>query len=98
MEILFAALIIVATVLAARMIAGWRLQRACQRILHDLRQKGAFDVASAVDLPYAKRDWLNPGLRDFRPKALKLMETKGIVGRTPQGGYFLQHHDETQGV
>ena len=94
MEILLGALVIIATILMARMIASWRLQRASQRILYDLREKGAVDGTTAVHLPYAKRDWLNPGLRDFRPKALKIMEQQGVIGRTPEGGYFLAKHDQ----
>lgn len=87
--VLFILFVIGALFLALR-IAGWKLKRACEFIIRDLKEKKAFDPASAVELPYAKEKMLNVGLRDYRPKALEELIRQDVV-RTLEGGrYYLK--------
>ncbi len=67
-----------------------RVRRACARTVRDLEGQGAFDERSAVELPYAKSQFLRIGLRDFRPKAVESLIQGGIVGVTAEGKYFLK--------
>lgn len=69
---------------------AWRIRRACMFILRDLENREALDPDSAVELLYAKRDFLRIGLRDFRPKALQDMVQGGLIGMTAEGKYYLK--------
>jgi hypothetical protein len=67
-----------------------RIKHACTRIIKDLESQQAFDEKSAVELPYAKSQFLRIGLRDFRPKAVQSLLQGDIVGLTEEGKYFLK--------
>jgi hypothetical protein len=83
--ILFLALVFI----ASRFGIAWRIKRACSFVIRDLDHRKAIDYASAVELPYAKTEWLRMGLRDFRPKAVQGLVQAGVIGITPEGKYFL---------
>lgn len=70
---------------------AWRMQKAAETTLHDLRMKRAFDPASAVHLPYERAPLLRFGMRDFRPKVLTQMVSSGVLGRTEDGRYYLRN-------
>jgi len=89
-QIIVAFILLVLVFLLTRIGVAWRLRRAAVRIIKDLQNVGALDPASAVTLPYAKRDFLRIGLRDFRPKALQSLVQEGIVGMTENGRYYLK--------
>ena len=72
-----------------RMVVAKHMHKAGKSILADLKRKKALDAASAVELPYAKTDWLRFGLRDYRPKVLEGLVQCGVVVRTDQGRYYL---------
>ena len=63
-------------------------------VLEDLRQKGAFNPNSAVDLPYAKtsiaKTILKLKMKDFRPKAIEHLLIQHVVGITEIGRYYLK--------
>jgi hypothetical protein len=90
LQIVFGIILLVGVFLFSRVVMGWRIRRACQLIIKDLRSKDAFDPISAVELPYAKVRYLNIGLRDFRPKALQYMIQHDVVGLTESGRYYLK--------
>ena len=83
--IIFLALVFIGT----RLFIGWKMRRTALTIIKDLDRQGALDSETAVELPYAKKDWLKIGVRDYRPKTLEAMMTAGIVGLTPEGRYYL---------
>jgi hypothetical protein len=74
---------------ASLFIAGWKMKRACDFILRDLRQRRAFDPVSAVELPYCRVSYFRFGLRDYRPKALEQLLKQGVVLVTEEGRYYL---------
>ncbi|MBW1924319.1 MAG: hypothetical protein JRJ35_12690 [Deltaproteobacteria bacterium] len=72
-----------------RRVHAWRIRRAYDVVVRDLRARGAVDEATAVKLPYAKKVMLNVGFRDFRPKVVEFMVQTGILGVTQDGRHYL---------
>jgi hypothetical protein len=78
-----------ALVLAMR-ISGWKMQKACDAIILDLKAKKALDPVSAVELPYAVGQLITIGLRDYRPKALEELLKQDMVRMLNGGRYYLR--------
>ena len=72
------------------LIAGWKMKKACDFIIRDLREKKAFDPASAVMLPYSKSSLFRLGLRDYRPKALEQLLKLDVVRFAEGERYYLR--------
>jgi hypothetical protein len=94
-QIVVAVMLLIAVYLLSRKVQTWRVKRAYAKILKDLGAKGATAPTSAVKLPYAKTGILNVGMRDYRPKALEFLVMHDLVGRTPEGAYFLKEKGMT---
>lgn len=90
LKIILMILLVIGGILVALSITGWRMRKAAELIMEDLREKKAFDPASAVELSYAKGSLLNFGLRDYRPQALQELLKQGVVQIEEEGRYFLQ--------
>ncbi|MCX5837499.1 MAG: hypothetical protein NTW71_03135 [Deltaproteobacteria bacterium] len=90
MKIILMALIIIGVFMITFRIAGWKMKRAGDFILRDLKEKKAFDPASAVELPYSKSSLFHVGLRDYRPKALNALLENDIVRMLEGGRYYLR--------
>jgi len=86
---ILALLLVAGVFVLTRLAVGWKMKRAAAGIVGDLRRRGALDFHSAVDLEYAKPQWLRLGLRDYRPKALQALVQHGVVGLTESGKYYL---------
>ena len=80
----------VGAVILALRIAGWKMKKACDFIIQDLKEKKALDPASAVELPYAKSPLINIGLRDYRPRALDELMKSNVVRMLEGGRYYLR--------
>ena len=80
----------IGALLLALRIAGWKMKRACDFIIADLKAKRALDPASAVELPYTKTQLINIGLRDYRPKALEELIRLDVVRMLEGGRYYLK--------
>ena len=89
-QIIFGLLFLILVYVLTRYGIYLRIKSACTRIMKDLERQQAFDEKSAVELPYAKSQFLRIGLRDFRPKAVESLLQGGIVGITVEGKYFLK--------
>ena len=87
--VLFILFAVGAVILALR-IAGWKMKKACDLIIRDLKEKKAIDPASAVALPYAKSPMINIGLRDYRPRALEELVKNDVVRMLEGGRYYLR--------
>ncbi len=68
---------------------GWWTKKICLAIIRELEEKGAFDAISAVDLPYAKTNFIKIGYRDYRPKALEMLMLSEVVYKTLSDRYYL---------
>jgi len=88
-ELVLALAILVGVYLLTQRIVIWRLQRTCNRVLRDLQAKGAFSPESAVPLPYAHKNPLRIGVRDYRPKAVEILLIQGKVATNEDGAYYL---------
>lgn len=82
-------LLVAAAFILSLFVAGWRMKRACDFILNDLRQQQAVDPATAVALPYCRVSYFRLGMRDYRPKALEQLLRQGVVQPAGEGRYFL---------
>lgn len=82
--------VLIGVYLLTRRFHAWRLQRAYLFIIRDLKKKGAFEMQSAVNLPYAKVQLFRIGTRDYRPRALQHLTMHGIVLETDNGRYYLK--------
>lgn len=76
----------------SRYVITWQLKRASGLIIKDLEAREALDPLSAIDLPYAKPDYLRIGMRDYRHKALEYMVNDGVVAKTESGKYYLRYN------
>jgi hypothetical protein len=88
-QIMVGILFLIAVYILTRFGVIWRIRRTSGYIIQDLEKRGAFDVASAVELPYEKTNYFRIGMRDYRPKALQSLLQSGIVLRTESGKYYL---------
>ena len=83
-QIILGLILLVGVYVFTQAVVGWRIRRASKTILRDLDFKKAFDPATAIELPYAKRNIFRIGLRDFRPKAVQVLvqaDARGHDGR-----------------
>ncbi|MGD9135885.1 MAG: hypothetical protein PVH42_03955 [Desulfobacterales bacterium] len=81
--------ILLIVIILTRRFHVWKIKKAYLFIIEDLKAKGAFDVQSAVELPYGRRNILRIGLKDHRPTALKSLVMDNIVGISEDGKYYL---------
>ena len=90
-ELILGIAALIAVITLTRKYHAWRIKRAYIFIIDDLKNKGAYSVSSAVDLPYAKRNLLRMGLRQHHPQALDHLVMENIVAKTEDGRYYLNH-------
>jgi len=87
---IFMFLMLVAALLLVLRITGWKMKKAADAIIEDLRKQGALDPASAVALPYSKEEFFRVGVRDYRPKALAALVTQDVVRMHEGNRYYLR--------
>ena len=80
---------LIVVIVLTRRFHAWRIKRAYIFIIDDLKDKGAYSIDSAVDLPYAKRNLLKMGTRQHHPQAVDHLIMENIVGRTEDGSFYL---------
>lgn len=90
MQIAVGIMFLILVFIATRYGIYLRIKGACSAVVKDLERRGAFDEASAVELPYAKRNYFHIGLRDFRPKAVQSLLEGGVVGKTSSERFYLR--------
>jgi hypothetical protein len=82
-------LFVFAALILALFITGRKMKKCCDFIIKDLKAQNALDPASAVLLPYCKRQMFNLGFRDYRPQALEQLLKYSQVQMTGEGKFFL---------
>jgi hypothetical protein len=98
MKIILMVLITIGAFILTLRVAGWKMKRACDFIVRDLKERKAFDPASAVELPYCKTSMLRIGMRDYRPKALNALIKYDIIRVQEEGRYFLREGHKLNGL
>ncbi|MBN2034366.1 MAG: hypothetical protein JW836_13925 [Deltaproteobacteria bacterium] len=89
-QIIIGIIFLVLVFIATRYGIFLRIKGACNSVIKDLERRGAFDAASAVELPYAKKNFFHIGLRDYRPKGVQSLLEGGIIGTTESGKFYLK--------
>ena len=79
MELILGIGALIVVIVLTRRYHAWRIKRAYIIIIDDLKQKGAYSIDSAVDLPYAKRNLLKMGMRQHHPQAVDHLIMQNIV-------------------
>jgi hypothetical protein len=98
MKILLMVLFAIGVFIFTLYIAGWKMKRASDFIVRDLKEKKAFDPASAVELPYCKTSMFHIGMRDYRPKALNQLVKYDYVRVLEGGRYYLREGHKLTGA
>lgn len=88
-QIAIGIVILVVVFILTRIVIMRKMQKAAARLIQDLEKRGAVDIMSGVELPYAKPNILRVGLRDYRAKALECLVSEGVIGQTEGGKYYL---------
>ena len=89
-QILMGVVFFIGAFILSQIIVGRRLRIIGTRILKELSERRALDAFSAINLAYAKADFLPKGLRDLRPRSLNDLVQSDIVGKTPDGKFYLK--------
>ena len=87
-------LITIAAFILANIVAGRRMKKAADFIIGDLKEKKAFDPASAVALPYSKGTAFRIGLKDYRPAALKQLVKYEVIRQLEGDRYYLRDSNQ----
>jgi hypothetical protein len=85
--------LLIAVIALTRKYHAWRIKRAYIFIIDDLKNKGAYGVSSAVDLPYARRNLLRLGVRQHHPQAMDHLIMENIVAKTEDGRFYLNQQN-----
>ncbi len=85
-------IMLAAVFVGTRYIIGWKMKRAAEWIVADMKRQGAIAPEKAIVLPYVRPDWLKFGLRDYRRKTVMSMIQAGLVVPTEEGKYYLNEN------
>jgi hypothetical protein len=89
-EILIGICALVLVITLTRRFHTWKISRSYKLIIDDLRDKAAYEPATAVELTYARRSVAKMGVRDHRPMAMDHLLFDNIVAMTEDGKYYLK--------
>ena len=70
-------------------MGGLAVQRTCFKIIAEMEEARAFKEARAVKLQDERKNFFRVGVKNIRPKALKLLIDDGLVIKTNNGKYYL---------
>jgi hypothetical protein len=70
-------------------MGGLAVQRTCLKIIAEMEEERAFKEARAVELQDERKNFFRVGVKNIRPKALKLLIDDGLVIKTNSGKYYL---------
>ena len=88
-QIIGGILLVIVVFILSNKFQGYKVGKAFRFIVQDLRNQGATDPDSAINLPYAAKSIFKMGLKDYRPKTLNYMVMEGIVSGTADGRFYL---------
>ncbi|MBW1668464.1 MAG: hypothetical protein JRI79_08215 [Deltaproteobacteria bacterium] len=89
-QIILGVCLLLGAFILTRKVNAWRMKKALISVIRDLELRAAFDLSSAIELPYARVSLFRFGTRDFRPKAIQYLVSQNIVGVTQEGKYYLK--------
>ena len=77
-------------------MGGLAVQRTCLKIIAEMEEERAFKEARAVELQDERKNFFRVGVKNIRPKALKLLIDDGLVIKTNNGKYYLDKEKFSQ--
>jgi len=93
LKIILVFLMIITLLILARKIRVSQMIKVRDRIINDLKSKGALDEKSAIELKQSQRWYHRIGTRDDRPKTLKQLVQFGIVSVTENQLFYLNESE-----
>jgi hypothetical protein len=93
LKVILLILLTVLAFIASFGFAGWKMRKASNFIIKDLKEKKAIDPASAVELPYSKSSLFHFGMKDYRPQALGALVKYDVVRLNENNRYYLRQEE-----
>ncbi|KIX16065.1 hypothetical protein [Dethiosulfatarculus sandiegensis] len=62
-----------------------KYRAAAEKIVNGMKEKGAVSPETAIEIDFGKKNLLQMGVRDYRPKALKALVSAGVIKVTDEG-------------
>jgi hypothetical protein len=85
--LLVAALIVIVVIFLY--MGGLAIQKTCLKIIAEMEEARALKEASAVEIQDERKNFFRVGVKNIRPKAIKLLIDDGLVIKTKSGKYYL---------
>lgn len=95
-QIILACIILVIAFILSRRILAYKMVKAYNSIMNELKEKGAYSPESAAELRGMNRYPLRFGLKDYRPKVLQQLIIQDIIGMNEEGAYFIKQKRDEQ--
>jgi hypothetical protein len=73
-----------------------KYRAAAQKIVDGMKEKGAVSPDTAIEIDFGKKNLLQMGVRDYRPKALKALISAGVIKVTDQGLCYVPLNPEEE--
>ncbi|MBP6914470.1 MAG: hypothetical protein WBJ43_07920 [Smithellaceae bacterium] len=70
-------------------LSGLGIRRLCFKIIEEMEEKNAFNVAKAVKLQEKRRNILSLGTKNPHNRALNVLISEGLVIKTSNNKYYL---------
>ena len=72
-----------------RYLSGLGIRRLCFKIIEEMEEKNAFNVAKAVKLQEKRGNILSLGTKNLHNRALNVLISEGLVIKTSNNKYYL---------
>ena len=89
LQIILLVVVLVAIVILMYYMGGLAVQKTCFKIIAEMEEARAFKEGRAVELQDERKNFFRVGVKNIRPKALKLLIDDGLVIKTNNGKYYL---------
>jgi hypothetical protein len=92
METLLMIVALVVLLILAFLFAGWRTRRNAMQLIDTFRKSNAVGIKNARfpdALGLEPKRIFKIGLRDYKPRALELLQQMGIIEKTEDGRLYL---------
>ena len=70
-------------------MGGVAVQKTCLKIIAEMEEARAFKEGRAMEIQDERKNFFRVGVKNLRPKALKLLIEDGLVVKTNNGKYYL---------
>lgn len=89
LQIIILVVVFIAIVVFFLYMGGLAIQKTCLKIIAEMEEARAFKEGKAVELQDERKNFFRVGVKNIRPKALRLLIDDGLVIKTNNGKYYL---------